>query len=130
MFALDTNTLVYFFKGVGRVKDRLLAVSPSDVGIPSVVLYELEMGIAQSTQPAKRRSQLDALLTAVSVLPFDLASAKRSAELSSFLRKAGTAIGPMDNLIAGTALAHGATLVTHNAGEFRRVRGLTITDWL
>jgi tRNA(fMet)-specific endonuclease VapC len=129
MFALDTNTLVHFFKGLGRVKERLLSVSPADVAIPSVVLYELEVGIAQSNQSSKRRTQLDALLAAVVILPFDTAAAKQAAEVSSSLRKTGTVIGPMDTLIAGIALAHGATLVTHNAGEFRRVRGLKLEDW-
>ena len=129
MFALDTNTLIYFFKGVGQVRERLLAIPPSDIAIPSVVLYELEVGIAQSTQPSKRRSQLDALLTAVAVLPFDSIAAKRAAAVNAILCGIGSTIGPMDNLIAGTALANGATLVTHNTKEFRRVRGLDLADW-
>ena len=129
MFALDTNTLIYFFKGVGQVRERLLAVPPSDIAIPSVVLYELEVGIAQSTQPSKRRSQLDALLTAVAVLPFDSIAAKRAAAVNTILCGIGSTIGLLDNLIAGTALANGATLVTHNTKEFRRVRGLDLADW-
>ncbi len=129
MFAPDTNTLIYFFKGLGRVKDRLLSISPADVAIPCVVLYELEVGIARSNQPSKRRAQLDALLAVVAILPFDTAAAREAAEVSSLLRKSGTVIGPMDTLIAGIALAHGATLVTHNTGEFRRVRGLRLADW-
>jgi tRNA(fMet)-specific endonuclease VapC len=129
MFALDTNTLIYFFKGLGRIKEHLAAVSPANVAIPSVVLYELEVGIAQSDQPSKRRTQLDTLLTVVAILPFDSAAAKRAADVSGVLRKIGAAIGPIDNLIAGTALANGATLVTHNAREFRRVRGLDLADW-
>jgi tRNA(fMet)-specific endonuclease VapC len=32
-------------------------------------------------------------------------------------------------LIAGTAMAHGVTLVTHNVEEFGRVEGLAIVDW-
>jgi tRNA(fMet)-specific endonuclease VapC len=59
----------------------------------------------------------------------DNAAAKRAAEVSSVLGRTGMGIGPMDNLIAGTALAHGATLVTHNTAEFRRVKGLNLTDW-
>jgi tRNA(fMet)-specific endonuclease VapC len=129
MFALDTNTLIYFFKGLGRVKERLLAVPPADVAIPSVVLYELEVGIAQSNQPSKRRPQLDELLATVIILPFDSAAAKRAAAVRVFLHRTGAAIGPMDNLIAATALAYGATLVTHNTKEFRRVRGLDLADW-
>jgi tRNA(fMet)-specific endonuclease VapC len=129
MFALDTNTLVYLFKGAGRVGERLLAEAPADIAIPAVVLYELELGIALSSQPAKRRKQLDVLLGAVTVLPFEEASAKSAAHVESTLRSAGTPIGPRDVLIAGTALAHRATLVTHNVREFRRVRGLSVTDW-
>jgi tRNA(fMet)-specific endonuclease VapC len=129
MFALDTNTLIYFFKGVGRVRERLLAVPPADVAIPSVVLYELEVGIAQSTQPSKRRSQLDSLLAAIAILPFDSAAARRAAGVETVLRGMGTAIGPLDNLIAATALANSATLVTHNMKEFRHVRGLDLADW-
>jgi tRNA(fMet)-specific endonuclease VapC len=45
------------------------------------------------------------------------------------LEKAGSGIGPIGTLIAGTALAHSATLVTHNTKEFSRVRGLRLLDW-
>jgi tRNA(fMet)-specific endonuclease VapC len=129
MFALDTNTLIYFFKGLGGVKDKLLALSPADVAVPSVVLFELEVGIAQSNRPSKRRGQLDTLLAVVTVLPFDSEAAKRAADVCSLLAKSGSAIGPMDTLIAGTALANGATLVTRKVREFRRVSGLRLADW-
>jgi tRNA(fMet)-specific endonuclease VapC len=129
MLALDTNTLIHFFKGVGRVKDRLLATPPGEVAIPAVVLYELEIGIAQSRQPSKRRAHLEALVSVVTILSFDAACAKCAADVDTALRRKGTPIGPMDTLIAGTALAHQATLVTHNLGEFRRVPGLKLVDW-
>jgi tRNA(fMet)-specific endonuclease VapC len=35
----------------------------------------------------------------------------------------------MDTLIAGTALAAGAVLVSRNVQEFRRVPGLQVVDW-
>lgn len=129
MFALDTNTLIYFFKGEGNVAGHLLNIAPRDIGIPAVVLYELELGIARSNQPRKRHGQLDALLSVVSVLAFDRNSARLSAELRATLDAAGKPIGPMDTLIAGTALACGATLVTHNTREFSRVKGLRLADW-
>jgi tRNA(fMet)-specific endonuclease VapC len=129
MFALDTNTVIYFFKGTGRVQERLLATPPSEIAIPAVVVYELEAGIAQSTHSAKRRAQLDELLGILRVLPLDEAAAKAAAQAEAVLRAAGKPIGPMDTLIAGTALARRATLVTRNTAEFRRVRGLSIVDW-
>ncbi|MGH6609716.1 MAG: PIN domain-containing protein, partial [Burkholderiaceae bacterium] len=59
----------------------------------------------------------------------DAAVAKRAAQLRQTLERRGAGIGPMDTLIAATALAHSATLVTHNVAEFKRVAGLAITDW-
>lgn len=128
-FVLDTNTLIYFFKGQGRVAEHLLGVSPKEIGIPAVVLYELELGIARSSQPRKRRGQLAAMLTAVSLLPLDRDAARFAAELRVTLESAGKPIGPMDTLIAGTALAAHGTLVTHNTSVFSRVKGLRLADW-
>lgn len=129
MYALDTNTLIYFFKGVGRVAEHLLARPPSEIGIPMVVVYEIETGIAKSQQPKSRRRQFDQMLEAVKVLPLDREAAHQAAMLRARLERRGAPIGPLDTLIAGTALAQRATLVTHNTGEFKRVRGLNLVDW-
>ncbi len=128
-YALDTNTLIYFFKGHGQVTRNLLATAPAEVVIPAIVVYEIETGIAKSTDPDKRTRQLAELLDAVTVLPFDLDSARRAARIRARLERQGTPIGPMDTLIAGTALAHNATLVTHNTAEFQRVPELQLADW-
>ena len=130
MSILDTNTLIYFFKGTGNVADNLLAVSPKDIGIPAVVLYELEYGIAKSSSPKKRKKQLEELCALVKVLPFGIEEAKTSAVIRAALEKKGTPIGPYDVMIAGTALSKQGTLVTNNTKEFRRVNRLQIIDWL
>lgn len=129
MYVLDTNTLIYFFRGQGKVAEHLLATPPAEVAIPAVSVYELEVGIAKSAQPAKRRRQLDELLKVVTVLPFERTAAAAAAGVRSALEKAGRSIGPLDTLIAGTALAHRSTLVTHNTQEFKRVSKLALVDW-
>lgn len=129
MFLLDTNTLIYFFRGAGKVADRLLSCMPTNVGLSAITVYELEVGIAKSNQPAKRRQQLDALLDVIRIYSFDLAVAKEAAMIRARLEKKGQPIGPMDVLIAATARANNATLVTHNTNEFKRVSGLDVVDW-
>lgn len=129
MFLLDTNTVIYFFKGKGRVRERLSATRPADVAISAVSLYEIEVGIAKSAQPAKRRKQLDMFLAVVAVLPFDRSVVRTAAEVRADLEKRWIPIGALDILIAGTALAHHATLVTRNKREFSRLADLTIVDW-
>ena len=128
-YLLDTNTLIYFFKGSGNVADRLLAIPPRDIAISSIVLFELEVGIAKSNSPAKRQKQLHQFLSAVSLVPFGVSEAKHSALVRSQLEKRGAPIGPYDTLIAGSALANKCTLVTRNQGEFNRVKGLHTENW-
>ena len=129
MYALDTNTLVYFFKGLGSVGKRFLATPPQEIGIPAIVLYEIESGIRKSLQPQKRRQGLSTLMQLVKVLPFDGAAAEAAADIRLHLEKSGTPIGPLDVLIAGTAVANGAILVTHNTREFVRIPHLRMADW-
>ena len=129
MFALDTNTLIDFFKGQGRVAEHLLAQSPSQIAIPILVVYELEVGITKSGSATKRQAQFEQLLDTVTVLPFDRQAASASARIRGQLEARGVPIGPLDTLIAGTALAHGATLVTRNVSEFDRIEHLAVENW-
>ena len=129
MYILDTNTLIYFFKGIGNVASILLSKSPKDISIPSIALYELEVGIAKSTKPNKRRKQLKLLISKIDISSFGAKEAEVAAMIRANLESKGTPIGPYDTLIAGTALSINATLITHNTKEFKRVNGLNIEDW-
>lgn len=129
MYVLDTNILIYFFKGLGHVDDKLLGTAPKEIYIPSIVLYELEVGIGKSQSPAKRIKQLEDLISIITVLPFTAEAAKYSANIRVQLEKTGMLIGPFDTLIAGTALAFKGILVTHNTKEFERIPNLQIEDW-
>jgi len=129
LYFLDTNTLIYFFKGIGNVANILLSKAPKDIFVPSIVLYELEVGIAKSTKPKKRKTQLESLISRINISSFDAQEARVAATIRANLESNGIPIGPYDTLIAGTALSNNATLVTHNTKEFRRVKGLNIEDW-
>jgi tRNA(fMet)-specific endonuclease VapC len=129
MYILDTNTLIYFFKGMGKVHHTLLKTPPSEIGIPTIVLYEIEVGIAKSNSPQKRIQQLTSLTTLINIISFDEKEAKTAAIIRTDLEKIGTPIGPYDILIAATALSHNDTLVTHNTKEFERIPNLKLEDW-
>jgi len=129
MFVLDANALIHALKGKGRVRERLLSHSPDELGIPAIVAFELERGTLRAPNSPRRQSDLASLFEHIAILPFDSEAASRAAHVSVALEKAGYKIGPLDTLIAGTALAHGATLVTHNTDEFSRVPGLRTEDW-
>ena len=129
MYILDTNTLIYFFKGIGNVSTYLLRKPPKTIAIPTVVLFELEVGISKSKSPKKRRGQLESFISPVNILPFGLDEVRWAATIRADLEKQGKPIGPYDVFIAGTAMANKGVLVTHNTSEFSRIKGLQIEDW-
>jgi tRNA(fMet)-specific endonuclease VapC len=128
MMLLDTNTVIHYLKGRESVVRRLRAASPREVAIPSVVAYEIEYGTLKLGS-GRRRSIATALLQALEQVPFDHDAAQEAARIRVTLEAHGTLIGPMDLLIAGTALSRGAVLITGNTREFSRVRGLRLMDW-
>ena len=63
-------------------------------------------------------------------LPFDVPADSEYGGIRSELEAAGKPIGGNDLLIAAHAYATGATIVTANADEFKRIRGLNVENWL
>lgn len=129
MFVLDTNTVIDYFKGRGKVADRLLAVPPRDIALPAIAAYEVWVGVMGSQNAKRRQSQYEQFLSAIEVIPFDSATSRRAGELRHTLERRGESIGPLDMLIAGTALACGAALVTRNVKEFSRIAELEVVNW-
>jgi tRNA(fMet)-specific endonuclease VapC len=125
---LDTNTLIHYLKGMQPVVSRLQASSPRELAIPSVVAYELLYGTLKAGS-SSRNAVVAKLLAGLRQIPFDSEAAQEAAKVRFELESRGLVIGPLDLLIAGTALSRGATLATNNTREFSRVRGLRLSDW-
>src|SRR5436309_3450774 len=103
-FVLDTNTVIDYFKGRGKVADRLLAVAPREIALPAIAAYEVWVGVLGSQHAKRRQSQYEQFLSVIEVISFDSAISRRAAEIRIALERRGEAIGPLDTLIAGTAL--------------------------
>ena len=129
MYVLDTNTVSYFFRGEGRVAQRLLATPPREIAIPAIVTYELRFGVARLPMAKRLAEQLETLLGWVTILPFDDVVSQVAAKIRVTLERAGQPIGPLDVLIAATSQAVNGTLVTRNVSEFGRVPELQVDNW-
>lgn len=70
MYLLDTNTVIHYLKGMGRVANHLLATPPAEIALSTVTVFELEVGISHSSASQKRRRQLASLVSLVRVIPF------------------------------------------------------------
>jgi len=124
---LDTSVIVAVLRHHQGPRRRLAAVSPDDVRIPSVAVAELAYGAERSADPERAGVVWRAFVEPFAIVPFDGAAAEAHGRLRFALR--AQPIGERDLLIAAAAVAHGLTVVTHNAREFRRVPGLAVEEW-
>lgn len=130
MFLLDTNTCIYAIRRrPPGVLAHLNAVRPDQMALSVVVAMELEVG-AMRAQAHAYAPAVRAWLAAFNVLPLDDDAREHFARIKCDLMARGQLIGPMDLLIAAHALALGATLVTNNEREFKRVKGLRTENWV
>lgn len=128
-YMLDTDAVSHWLRGEGRVAERLRETSPAVVCISTIVVQELELGVARRGSKRLRRT-LDAFYGGIDVVPYDEAAARRyGAALAARLLDRGTPIGVEDAMIAAHAMSRGDVLVTHNTKHFGQVRGLTVQDW-
>jgi tRNA(fMet)-specific endonuclease VapC len=129
LYVLDTNTVSYFFRGEGKVAERIFECAPSEIAIPAVVEYEIRYGLAKAKRQPQRFAQLETFISSATILPFGSREAAASAEIRAALEQKGLTIGAYDILIAGTAAANSATLITRNTSEFKRIAGLMVENW-
>jgi tRNA(fMet)-specific endonuclease VapC len=132
-YLLDTNACIALINGTEAAVRRRFrrAVGKSDVMLlSSIVAFELWYGVGKSQRKDTNRQRLEAFFAG----PFDWAEfdeedAREAGTVRVELESAGKPIGAYDVLLTGQARRRGATLVTSNAREFGRVRGLAWEDW-
>jgi len=130
-FMLDTNLCIDLMRGKAAAAFSRLRKLPVDVaGVSTITLAELRYGASKSARRAHHESMIVAFCAPLALMTFDARAAEAYGELRATLERAGTPIGPLDMLIAAHAVALGATLLTANVREFRRVKGLVVENWL
>ena len=130
MYLLDTNVCIRLLNGRHEaIESRLAQCSPQDIGLSTVVMSELLYGARHSQRVEANLQLLSTFFAPLRSVPFDSRCAEEAGQIRADLAAQGLSIGPNDLLIAATARAHDAILVSHNVGEFARVTGLRIEDW-
>ncbi len=132
-YLLDTNACIALINGKApAVRTRLqnALTQHARVLVSSVVAFELWYGVAKSTRPEANARLVETFFAGpVTLLDFAPEDAKVAGRVRASLEAVGKPIGAYDLLIAGQALRHQLTLITANAREFSRVKGLDWQDW-
>jgi len=128
MILLDTNVIIAFFNGNKAVLERIQA-EIDRITLSALVIAELDYGAKASQRGKENLEKLDRFIDIVRVVPFDLECAKAFGSIKSKLRMLGKPTGEMDALIAATAMAHKAVLITGNRKHFENIEGLKLEVW-
>ena len=131
MVLLDTNACIHFMKNSHpKLTEKILSCDPSEIAVSVITVYELEYGACKSNWGEKTRHNMALFLAPLTILSFSTDDAVAAGRIRSYLEKKGMMIGPYDLLIAAQGLSRNLTVITHNTGEFSRVPGLKLEDWV
>lgn len=137
LYILDTDTISRLHAGDPRVQQHRERFDPADIVTTIITRIEILRGRFEFVLKAADGGQLlqaqewlvrsVELLDQITNVPLDASAAQQFDKLR--LNRKLKKIGRADLLIAATALAHGATLVTRNLKHFRQVPGLKVENW-
>lgn len=123
MIIADTDVLIDALRGRSPAAERIaLELATGQLATTAITAFELRSGARESAAS----TQVETLLAALVILPFDEIAAERAAAARRDLDSRGYPIGMADYLIAGVCLAHSAILLTRNRKHFERIPGLAL----
>jgi len=129
-YLLDTNILSDLVRRPqGVVAQKIAVVGENAICTSIIVAAELRFGAAKKNS-VRLSNQIETILAAMLVVPFEVPSDRKYAHLRQLLESSGNPFGPNDLLIAAQAQTNEQILVTANVSEFTRVPGLQVENWL
>lgn len=128
LYMLDTDMASYVIRGTSDELLERFSAHFKELCISSITVAELKFG-AEKENSHPLTEKVNAFCELVAVKAFDFAAAQKYGKLRAVLEKQGTPLASMDLLIAATALAENAVLVTNNTDHFSKVPRLTLANW-
>lgn len=127
-YMLDTDIASYLIRGDHPgVTEKFTELYEKCV-ISSITAAELQYGARKRNNRALTQ-KVQALCDLIPIISWNEDAAGNYAKLRVELETAGTPIGNMDMMIAASAIAEEAVLVTNNTGHFSKIASLNLEDW-
>ena len=125
----DTDTVSFFMRDNPKgVRVNVAKHNKDGFCISAITYAELMFGLKRNYS-----KQLDLwlheILDKFKVIVFDESSSVIYGEIRAVLEKSGISLDNTDMLIAASALAVGAVLVSHNTKHFSKINGIKVEDW-
>ena len=131
LYLLDTDTCVALLRrNSPSLLKRLQSINPIRLAMSIVTWAELQYGVQASNRVEENRAAVALLGQHIKSLDWNHEAAMHYAHVRHALKTKGKLIGSNDLMIAAHALSLGATVVTNNIREFKRVPQLSLENWI
>jgi tRNA(fMet)-specific endonuclease VapC len=127
---LDTDTCIYWLKGLQPVRTRLEAIGIDQVALSSITIAELYFGAYNSAKVSDNLARAEAFVQQLRIFPLNDSILKKFGQIKADLRRLGQPLADFDLLIASTALVEEQILVTNNTRHYARIPSLHLESWM
>ena len=130
MKCLDTDLLIAILWGKQEAYDVVGELEQEPKAATTAInTFEVFYGAYKSQMKSQNLKEADKLLAKLEIVPLELSSSRKAAEISGKLSEKGQPIDYRDAMIAGIAVVNDMTLVTRNSDHFHRVKELKLQPW-
>ena len=128
---LDTNIITAFLKNDSRVVERVSDYLEffDKLTINIISYYEILRGLKDLGNEEKLR-RFDNFIQENELIFITKDIIEKAAEIYAYLKKEGNLIEDADILMASTAIVEDVVLITNNLKHFKRVKDLSLDNWL
>ena len=127
---LDTDTCIFVMNHRDEALLDKFETNAAQLCISAITHSELCFGVARSSRAEENAAVLHAFCLNLEIRAYSSEAGVHYGEVRHLLTTRGLLIGANDLLIASHALSLGATLVSNNEREFRRIPQLRVENWL
>ena len=129
-YLLDTNIVIYVMKRRPIEVMGIFNENANRMAISSITFSELQYGAEKSARVSENLNAIEEFTSLIDILPYTAKASMHYGNIRAGLESLGQTIGVNDLHIAAHARSEGLVLVTNNMGEFTRVPGLLLENWV
>ena len=129
-YLLDTNIVIYVMKKRPIEVMSIFNENANRMAISSITFSELQYGAEKSARVPENLNAIEEFTSLIDILPYTAKASMHYGNIRASLERLGQTIGVNDLHIAAHARSDGLVLVTNNMGEFSRVPGLLLENWV